>query len=81
MQIKGMNPNRMDPDLPEQWSKLPAYRRHLYFYTLLLLGTLAISAVSDACRFSDDSRKKARKIRPQDSVLNLQTFKVMARGA
>ena len=81
MQITGMNRNRMEPDLTEQWSKLPACRRHLYFYTLLLLGTLAIAALSDACRLNDESRKKARKLRPEDSVLNLQAIKVQEQSA
>jgi hypothetical protein len=76
MQIAVMNRNRMERDMPEQWSQLPACRRHVYFYTLLLLGTLAIAAVSDAWRFSEESKKKARKPRPEDSAMMHQTMDV-----
>ena len=67
-----MNRIRRDTDLPEQWSRLPALRRHVYFYTLLLLGTLAISALSDVYKFCNDSKTRSRKPRAAATVLGVE---------
>ena len=70
-----MNRNRRNSDLPEQWFQLPALRRHVYFYTLLLLGTLAISALSDVWRYSNDAKKRIRKPRLEETIVSVEIDK------